>query len=98
MLEGLRDSLLERSGDMPVRFELLRRGGFRARLLPPPALSIDPCPETREGLKRLIGRGWSEFEFDPVTLNGRQTNGTPPSADRTSTAGGTEVLKRSTSC
>ena len=39
-LEAIREYLLEHPGEMPVRFELLRRGRFRARLVPPPALTV----------------------------------------------------------
>ena len=69
-LEAIREYLLDHSGDMPVRFELLRRGKFRARLVPPPALMVDPRAATREGLKQLLGGGWCEYEFDSATRNG----------------------------
>ncbi len=71
-LEGVREYLLEHPGDLPVRFELIRSGRFRARLVPPPALSVDASRDTREGLKKLVGSGWSEFEFDASVRNGAQ--------------------------
>jgi DNA polymerase III subunit alpha len=69
-LEAVREYLLEHPGDMPVRFELLRRGQFRARLVPPPALTVAPGTAAREGLKKLLGGGWCEYEFDTKTRNG----------------------------
>jgi DNA polymerase-3 subunit alpha len=69
-LEQIREFLLEHPGDMPVRFELMRRGHFRARLVPPPALTVNPGAETREGLAPLLGKGWCEFEFDSSARNG----------------------------
>ena len=77
-LDEIREYLLERPGDMPVRFELLRRGQFRARLIPPPALTVDPGAATREGLEPLLGGGWCEFEFDSKTRNGNQQAQRPP--------------------
>jgi DNA polymerase-3 subunit alpha len=70
-LEAIREYLLDHAGDMPVRFELRRRGRFRARLVPPPALSIDPSAEIRDGLGPLLAGGWSEFEFDTAQRNGK---------------------------
>jgi hypothetical protein len=78
-LDAIREFLLEHSGDMPVRFELLRRGQFRARLVPPPALTVDPGAATREGLKPLLGKGWCEFEFDSSFRNGNFDPRRPPS-------------------
>jgi DNA polymerase-3 subunit alpha len=78
--EAIREYVLEHPGDMPVRFELRRRGGFRARLVPPPALSVDPSPETRDGLVPLLGGGWCEFEFDTAERNGRSVDPPPPTA------------------
>ena len=69
-LEEVRELLLERPGEMPVRFELLRRGSFRARMVPPPALTVDPGPETRALLREMLPGGWTEFEFDTVERNG----------------------------
>ncbi len=73
-LEELREYLLEHPGELPVRFELIRRGRFRARLVPPPALTVDPAPATRDGLRALLGSGWCELEFDSRARNG----GAPP--------------------
>ena len=78
-LEAIREYLLEHPGDMPVRFELLRRGRFRARLVPPPALTVDPRTATREGLKQLLDGGWCEYEFDSKARNGNGTTERPPS-------------------
>lgn len=69
MLE-LREYLLDHPGELPVRFELLRRGRFRARLLPPPVVAIDPGSETRAGLKRFLANGWTEYEFAANPDNG----------------------------
>ncbi|MEJ2580937.1 MAG: hypothetical protein P8127_04750, partial [Acidobacteriota bacterium] len=69
-LEEIREYLLEHPGEMPVRFELLRRGRFRARLVPPPALTVDPRTATRDGLKTLLNGGWCEYEFDSKARNG----------------------------
>ena len=77
-LDEVREFLLGHPGDMPVRFELLRRGRFRARLVPPPALTVDPGAATREGLKPLLGNGWCEFEFDSSVRNGNQGARRPP--------------------
>jgi len=76
-LDAVREYLLEHSGELPVRFEFVRQGQFRARMVPPPALSVDPSQETRDGLKELVGRGWSEFEFDTKARNGK-TKAPPP--------------------
>ena len=61
-----------------MRFELLRRGRYRARLVPPPALTVDPKAATREGLKRLLGRGWCKYEFDTKARNGNPKSGRLP--------------------
>jgi DNA polymerase-3 subunit alpha len=76
--ESIREYLLEHPGEMPVRFELRRRGHFRARLVPPPALSVDPSQETRDGLTALLVGGWCEFEFDTARRNGKAANAPPP--------------------
>jgi DNA polymerase-3 subunit alpha len=78
-LEAVREYLLEHPGDMPVRFELLRRGRFRARLVPPPALTVDSQAATREGLKELLDGGWCEYEFDSKARNGNGKAARPPS-------------------
>jgi DNA polymerase-3 subunit alpha len=85
-LEDLREYLLEHPGDLPVRFELVRRGHFRARLVPPAALTVDGSRQTREALQQLLGSGWCEFEFDTPARNGGDRapgrNAPPPSDDR----------------
>ena len=78
-LETIREYLLEHPGEMPVRFELLRRGRFRARLVPPPALTVDPRAATRDGLKELLNGGWCEYEFDSKARNGNGKSVRPPS-------------------
>ncbi len=77
-LEAIREFLLDHPGDLPVRFELLRRGRYRARLVPPPALTVDPKAATREGLKRLLGSGWCKYEFDTKARNGNGKAERPP--------------------
>ena len=76
--EAIREYLLEHPGDMPVRFELRRRGHFRARLVPPPALTVDPSEETRDGLEPLLVGGRCEFEFDTAKRNGKAADAPPP--------------------
>ncbi len=77
-LESIREYLLEHPGEMPVRFELRRRGRFRARLVPPPALSVDPSQETQDGLESLLAGGRCEFEFDTAKRNGKTAGAPPP--------------------
>ncbi len=77
-LDAIREYLLEHPGDMPVRFELRRRGHFRARLVPPPALTVEPGTAAREGLKKLLGSGWCEYEFDTRSRNGKAASVPPP--------------------
>lgn len=77
--EAIREYILEHSGDMPVRFDLQRRGRFRARLVPPPALSIDPSQEARDGLTALLAGGRCEFEFDTAKRNGTPQEQPSPS-------------------
>jgi DNA polymerase-3 subunit alpha len=77
-LEQLKEFLLEHSGELPVRFELRRRGRFRARLVPPPALAVDASVDTRRGLEPLLAGGWCEFEFDTAVRNGRSANNQGP--------------------
>jgi DNA polymerase-3 subunit alpha len=79
-LDEIREYLLEHPGEMPVRFELLRRGRFRARVVPPPALTVNPETATRKGLKKLLGRGWCEYEFDTKARNGKKEAAPPPAA------------------
>jgi DNA polymerase-3 subunit alpha len=69
-LDAIREYLLENPGELPVRFELLRRGSFRARLVPPPALTVDPGTAAKRGLKELLAGGWCEYEFDTLARNG----------------------------
>jgi DNA polymerase-3 subunit alpha len=59
----LRDLLLSHPGPLPVRLELVRRGAFRARLVPPPALTVSPSAELREGLAAVLGGRGYDFEF-----------------------------------
>jgi DNA polymerase-3 subunit alpha len=73
-LEDLREFLLEHSGDLPLRFELQRKGRFKARMVPPPPLTIDPSPEVRRELRARLSPGWCEFEFSNA-LNGKQNGG-----------------------
>ncbi len=71
-LEELRELLLAHPGELPVRFELVRRGAFRARLVPPPALRVEPSGELKTALDELLGRGRYEFEFEARPANGRR--------------------------
>ena len=83
-LEELREFLLDHPGDLSVRFELVRRGRFRARLVPPPALTVDGSQETRNALQERLGSGWCEFEYDtPIRNHGGRPGGEaePPPAD-----------------
>jgi len=67
-LEELREFLMGFPGPLPVRLELVRHGKFRARLEPPPALAVEPCPELLEGIDRILGPGHRAFE--PAPANG----------------------------
>ena len=52
--------------------------------MPPPALAVDGCSETRAGLAPLLGRGWCEFEFDTDRRNGGPGKpDAPPDGDGT---------------
>ena len=62
-LAELREILLHHTGDIPVRFELRRQGRFRARIMPPPALSVDPTPELREAIRQLIPGSVTRLEY-----------------------------------
>ncbi len=61
-LEELRELLLAHPGQTAIRFDLVRRGAFRARLVPPPALSVDPTPELRSKVEALFDNGLTELE------------------------------------
>lgn len=82
-IEELREFLLAHPGELPVRFELVRGGKFRARLVPPVALTVAPTPDLRAGLNERLGAGRSEFEFSENPANGKAkrtrtaTNGAP---------------------
>jgi len=89
-LENIREFLLEHPGDMPVRFDLRRPGSFRARLVPPPALTVEAGAAVRDGLKELLGNGWCEYEFDTRSRNGG--SGPSPPASRQATSGAAELI------
>jgi hypothetical protein len=72
MVEELREYVLGHGGDLPVRLVLLRRGAFTALLEAPLPHGIEATAEVRAALKRIIGRGWSEFDFG---RNGGQPRG-----------------------
>jgi len=78
LLEELRELLLEHSGKLGVRFELLRKGSFRARMSAPPVLCVDPSEELRGALDRLLGEGKVELEFNLRPANGRANRTEPP--------------------
>jgi DNA polymerase-3 subunit alpha len=62
-LEDVREFLLEHPGELPVRFELRRRGRYRVRLVPPPALTVAADPDMRRRLEAMLDGGWCEYEF-----------------------------------
>ncbi len=68
--EELRELLLTHRGELPVRFELVRPGAFRARVVPPVALTVEPSPQLRSALDALLGGGHVELEFGPHPANG----------------------------
>jgi len=70
LLEQLRELLLAHSGRLGVRFELVRKGIFRARMWAPPVLCVDPSPKLRASLDRLLGEGRVELEFTTRPANG----------------------------
>jgi len=76
-LEELRELLLAHPGELPVRFDLLRRGVFRARLVPPVALRVEPSAELKAALEEMLGRGRYEFEFESHPSNGRRPAAPP---------------------
>ncbi len=63
LLGELRELLLAHSGKTPVRFELVRRGAFRARFVPPPALAVEPTEALRAGVEHLIKGAVTQLEF-----------------------------------
>ncbi len=69
-LDELREFLLAHGGETPVRLELRRRGEFRVRVNPPPALAVDPHPEMRRELRQRLGPGWCELVFERNGGNG----------------------------
>jgi len=79
--EEIREYILDNSGNMPVRFELRRPGQFRARLVPPPALTMDPSPEARDGLVELLAGGRCDFEFDTAKRNGKAAEPQPVASE-----------------
>ncbi len=64
-LRALRELLLEHGGPVPVRFELVRRGRFRATLVPPAPLSVEPSDEFLQRLRERLGPGRVELELEP---------------------------------
>ncbi|RLE32890.1 MAG: DNA polymerase III subunit alpha, partial [Acidobacteria bacterium] len=62
-LGELRELLLANSGNTPVRFELVRKGAFRARFVPPPALAVDPTEVLRTEVEQLVKGSQTELEF-----------------------------------
>ncbi len=62
-LGELRELLLANSGNTPVRFELVRKGAFRARFVPPPALAVDPTEALRTEVEQLVKGSQTELEF-----------------------------------
>ncbi len=63
LVGDLRDLLLAHPGPLPVRLELVRRGSFRVRLVPPPALTVSPSAALREELAVVLGGRSFDFEF-----------------------------------
>ncbi len=63
-LHELREVLLEHPGEVPVRLELVRRGSFRARHVPPPPLKVDPGPELLAELRARLGAGRVDLELE----------------------------------
>ncbi len=62
-LGELRELLLAHSGNTPVRFELIRKGTFRARFVPPPALAVDPTEALRTEVEQLVKDTQTQLEF-----------------------------------
>ncbi len=64
-LRELRELLLEHGGSIPVRFELVRRGRFRATLVPPAPLAVEPSEALIRALRERLGPGRVELELAP---------------------------------
>lgn len=62
-LRELRELLLAHSGSIPVRFELVRKGAFRARFVPPPVLTVDPTETLRTEVEHLVKGSRTQLEF-----------------------------------
>jgi DNA polymerase-3 subunit alpha len=63
VLGDLRELLLAHSGKIPVRFDLVRKGVFSARFVPPAALTVDPTQALRAEIEGLIKGTGTELEF-----------------------------------
>ncbi len=63
VLGELRELLLANTGKTPVRFELVRKGAFRVRFVPPPALTIEPTEGLRAEVENLIKGAVTQLEF-----------------------------------
>jgi DNA polymerase-3 subunit alpha len=72
-VEEIRELLMAHPGDMPVRFDLVRKGDFRARLVPPPALSVNASGDLRPEVEKLLEGGWTELEFEDRPKQGTQS-------------------------
>ena len=62
-LVELREYLLAHSGQLPVRFELIRPECFRAVLVPPPALTVGLDEAFLQGLEEQLGSGRAQLVF-----------------------------------
>ena len=62
-LEGLREMLLARSGPTPVRFDLVRRGVFRAAFVPPSVLCVEVTEGLRTEIESLVPGSSTGLEF-----------------------------------
>jgi len=69
--EELKELLLRYPGELPVRFELVRPGKFRARVVPPVALTVAPSAELQAELAARLGGGRTELEFRAHPANGK---------------------------
>lgn len=63
VLDDLRELLLAHSGKTPVRFELVRKRAFKARFVPPPALTVEPTADLRAQVESLLSGSRTELEF-----------------------------------